>query len=115
MVIVLDPLAPCGRVPPAGFADSAKSDVPLPLTVKASCAVRVIPPPVPVTVKVEVPGAALDDTATASVLVVPVVIAGSSVAVTPAGTPLTVSATLPGEPLRLMGVVLRAVGPRGDS
>jgi len=112
MAIALEPLDPCGRLPPAGFAEREKP-VEVPLTVRWSCTVRVSPPPVPVTVRGYVPGSAEDETATVAVLVVPVVVSGSKLAVTPAGSPLTVRLTLPVNWVRLMVIALAPLDPCG--
>ena len=61
-------------------------------------AVRVSPPPVPVTVTLVIPSAAVPDAASVSVLLVPVVDAGLNVAVTPVGSPLALKATLEEKP-----------------
>ena len=76
-------------------------------------AVRVSPPPTPVTVTLTIPSAAVPDAASVSVLLVPVVDAGLNVAVTPVGSPLALIATLEAKPpLRVIVIALVPLAPR---
>ena len=80
-------------------------------TVRLTVAVWVLPPPEPVTVRVDVPVAAEAETATVRVEVaelpeVRVTEVGFNVAVTPVGAPETERLTVPVKPLRDVTVIV---------
>jgi hypothetical protein len=90
--MVLAPFAPAATLRLAGLAESVKlGGAP---TVIAIVVLLAIVPALPVTVKVEVPGAAFAATLNISV-VVRVVVAALKVAVMPAGSPATEKVTKP--------------------
>jgi hypothetical protein len=81
--------------------------------VMTNVAVRVSPPPVPVTDTLVIPAAAAQDAVRVSVLLVPVVEDGLNVAVTPPGNPLTLKVTLEEKPpLRVIVIALVTLAPR---
>jgi len=82
-------------------------------TVRLMAPLRVRPPPVPLTVTLNVPVVAALEAARVSALVVPVAEAGLNVAVTPLGNPVALKATaFVNPPMRLMVIVLAPLAPR---
>jgi hypothetical protein len=113
IAIVTVPLAPRLTVRLVGCAESVKSGVCDWLTVRLIVAVRVSPPPTPVTVTVAAPRVAALEAASVNTLLVPVAEAGLNVAVTPLGNPLAVKVTAPVKPpLRVIVIALVPLAPR---
>jgi len=84
-----------------------------PFTVRLKVALRVNPPPVPLTVTFTVPVVAALEAARVSALLAPVVDGGLKVAVTPLGNPLALKATLlVNPPVRVIVIVLAPLAPR---
>jgi hypothetical protein len=113
IVSVLVPLAPWFTVRLVGLAASEKSAA-TDTTVRATAAVWVSVPLVPVMVTVAAPAVAVVDAVSVSTLLVPVVVvvAGLKLAVTPVGRPLAVNVTAPANPLtRVMVIVLVPLAP----
>ncbi len=105
--IVLAPLAPGVRLTLAGVAERVKLGGAA--IVSEIVALLLIVPDVPVTVTVEVPGAAVAVAFSVSVVVRAAVDAGLNVAVTPAGRPVAENVTVP---LKLpCGVTLKVLVP----
>ena len=95
-----------------GVAVSVKFGVCGALTVRLMGALRVRPPPAPVTVTVAGPVVAVLDAAKVRTLEFPVAEAGLKLAVTPAGNPPAVKATAPVKPpLRVIVIVLIPLAP----
>jgi hypothetical protein len=110
IVIVVEPHPPRGTVTFVGFAESEKLGA---FTVSAIVAVRVIPPPVPVTMSVARPAVAVVEAARVSTVLFAVVDVGLKVPVTPAGNPATVNAMLfVNPPVRVMVIVSVPLAPR---
>ncbi len=104
--MLLAPLPPGARLTLAGVAESVK--LAGTGTVIAMTVLLVVAPEVPVTVMVEVPGAALAEARNVSV-VMRVVVAGLNVAETPVGRPATEKVT---GPLKLpCGVTVMVLAP----
>jgi len=81
-------------------------------TVKVRAWVLLIPPPVPVTVRVDVPTAAVGDAFSVSVLLPPpTTVAGAKLAVIPFGNPLTDSAIAELNPLLAAVITLIGIDP----
>jgi hypothetical protein len=113
MVMAPAPLAPGATLKLGGVAERVKPGGPI--TVIAIVALPMAAPAVPVTVTVDVPGAALVAALNVSVLV-RVVDAGLNVAVTPAGSPVRERVTVPLNPFCGTTVmVLAPLPPWGTS
>ena len=110
IVRVVEPHPPRGTVTFVGFTESEKLGA---FTVSAMLAVRVSPPPVPLTTRAAGPVVAVLEAVRVSAVVFAVVDVGLKLAVTPAGKPATVNATLPvNPPVRAIVIVSVPLAPK---
>src|SRR5262245_16337597 len=97
----------------AGVTVTPPVPVPPPaITVRIKVVLRVSPPPVPLTVKFTVPGAATLEAVRVRILLALVVEAGLNAAVTPLDNPVALNATeLVNPPVRIIETVLVPLAP----